>query len=459
MTETNRIEYKRELTDGLEKEVIAFLNYREGGILYIGIDKEGNIYGLADADGDQLKIKDRLKNNIRPSALGLFDIVSEEKDGNDILKIIVASGPEKPYHLKKYGMSEKGCFVRLGSAAEPMPQKMIDELFAKRTRNSISKIKAGRQDLSFSQLKIYYEESGYSLGKTFSRNLELLTEDGTFNYAAYLLADKNNTSIKVAKYSGTTRTDLIESNEYGHECLVKATKQVIDKIAVENRTTTKITSKERQQANLWNPIALREAIINAFVHNDYTNEITPKFEIFTDRIEITSAGGLPEGLSKQEFFEGFSVPRNKELMRIFKDLELVEQLGSGIPRILEHYGKESFIFSDNFLRMTFVAKQVTAEALNSNAKNAKEEGGVTGGAKGGVTGGVINDAIDTTEALSKRQKEVLKLIANNTTITYTEIAEALHINESPVGKHINALKTKGFLVRHGGTQGYWEVII
>ena len=334
MTETNRIEYKRELSDGLEKEVIAFLNYREGGIIYIGIDKEGNTYGLADADGDQLKIKDRLKNNIRPSALGLFDIVSEERDGKNILKVIVASGPEKPYHLKKYGMSEKGCFIRLGSAAEPMPQKMIDELFAKRTRNSISKIKAGRQDLSFRQLKIYYEESGHTLGKAFAKNLELLTENGAFNYAGYLLVDKNNTSIKVAKYSGKTRTDLIESNEYGHECLVKATKQVIDKIAVENRTNTKITAKERQQANLWNPIALREAIINAFVHNDYTNEITPKFEIFADRIEITSAGGLPEGLSKQEFFEGFSVPRNKELMRIFKDLELVEQLGSGIPRIL-----------------------------------------------------------------------------------------------------------------------------
>ncbi|MCI5057858.1 MAG: putative DNA binding domain-containing protein [Flavobacteriales bacterium] len=450
MPETNRIEYKRELSDGLEKEVIAFLNYREGGILYIGIDKNENIYGLVDADGDQLKIKDRLKNNIRPSALGLFDIVSEERAGKDILKIIVASGPEKPYHLRKYGMSEKGCFIRMGSSAEPMSQKMIDELFAKRTRNSISKIKAGRQDLSFGQLKIYYEEAGHNLGKAFAKNLELLTEDGAFNYAGYLLANKNNTSIKVAKYSGKTRTDLIESNEYGHECLVKATKQVIDKIAVENRTNTKITAKERQQTNLWNPIALREAIINAFVHNDYTNEITPKFEIFADRIEITSAGGLPEGLSKQEFFEGFSVPRNKELMRIFKDLELVEQLGSGIPRILEHYGKESFSFSDNFLRMTFVAKETTVE--DGGAK-----GGQIGGVKGGVRGGVTDAAIDAATTLTKRQKEVVKLIAVNPSITYNEIADALGINESAVGKHITAIKNKGVLVRQGGTQGYWEI--
>ena len=77
-------------------------------------------------------------------------------------------------------------------------------------------------------MKIYYEESGHTLGKAFAKNLELLTEDGAFNYAGYLLADKNNTSIKVAKYSGTTRTDLIESNEYGHGMFSKATKQVIE---------------------------------------------------------------------------------------------------------------------------------------------------------------------------------------------------------------------------------------
>ena len=120
---------------------------------------------------------------------------------------------------------------------------------------------------------------------------------------------------------------------------------------MENRTLSHITSKERVNQRLWNPIALREAIINAFVHNDFTGEIPPKFELFPDRIEITSAGGLPEGLSEQEFFEGYSVPRNKELMRVFKDLDLVEQLGSGVPRILESYNKSCFTFTDNFLRM------------------------------------------------------------------------------------------------------------
>jgi len=76
MSETNRIEYKRELTKDLdlEKEVIAFLNYQEGGIIYIGIDKDGSVTGVENEDSDMLKIKDRLKNNIQPSCLGLFDV-------------------------------------------------------------------------------------------------------------------------------------------------------------------------------------------------------------------------------------------------------------------------------------------------------------------------------------------------------------------------------------------------
>jgi len=78
--ETNRIEYKQELIDDLEKEVVAFLNYQEGGIIYIGIDKKGKAVGVSDIDGDMLKIKDRLKNNIMPSCMGLFDVSAETID-------------------------------------------------------------------------------------------------------------------------------------------------------------------------------------------------------------------------------------------------------------------------------------------------------------------------------------------------------------------------------------------
>lgn len=358
MTETHRIEFKRELTPelDLEKEVIAFLNSFEGGFIYLGIDKTGQRLGVADVDGDMLKAKDRIKNNISPSAMGLFDLVEEEgPPGVHCIKIIVASGSEKPYAKKKYGLSEKGCFIRLGTAAEPMPVAMIEKLFASRTRNSIGKIKAHRQALSFEQLRIYYEEKRKPLGQQFKTNLELTTDDGAFNYAAYLLADENGTSIKVAKYRGKDRIHLTESNEYGYCSLIKATKAVLDKLDLENKTASTITAKARIDRRLWSAIALREAVINAIVHNDYTREVPPKFEIFADRIEITSACALPEGLTQAEFFEGYSIPRNKELMRVFRDLEMVEHLGSGLPRITEFYGPECFRFTENFLRITFAA--------------------------------------------------------------------------------------------------------
>lgn len=286
MTETNRLEYKQELSpdDDIEKEVIAFLNYHEGGNIFIGIDKEGNVPGVSDLDGDMLKLKDRIKNNILPSCMGLFDIQAEKKGTKDIIKITIASGPEKPYYKKKYGLTEKGCYIRIGTAAEPMSQKMIDELFAKRIRNSLGRMVSNKQDLKFEQLRIYYESSGLALNENFASNLELLTDTGKYNYVAYLLADNNSTSIKVAKYSSNTRVGLRESNEYGNGCLIRAAKQVIDKIEIENPTTIQITSKERINIRLWDSVALREAIVNAFVHNDFTNEVPPKFEIFPDRI-------------------------------------------------------------------------------------------------------------------------------------------------------------------------------
>ena len=350
-SESQHLEYKRELTETLEREVVGFLNHRDGGKILIGVDDAGSVIGLADPDSDQLRIKDRLKQNILPSCMGLFDVLLEEEGDKCWIKLIIASGPEKPYHLRKHGMSSKGCFIRVGSATEPMSERMIEELFARRTRNSLGRIKSRRQELTFSQLKIYYEATGHELGPGFAEYLELLTEEKAYNYVAYLLADSNGVSIKVAKYAGTDRVDLVENEEFGNCCLVKAANQVLDKLEVENRTLARITPKRREEQRLYDAVALREAVINAIVHNDYSYEGVPKFELFADRLEITSTGGMPQGVTCEEFFQGYSIPRNKELMRIFRDLDMVEYLGSGMPRILRAYSQEVFHFTENFIRI------------------------------------------------------------------------------------------------------------
>lgn len=143
----------------------------------------------------------------------------------------------------------------------------------------------------------------------------------------------------------------------------------MDKLNIHNVTHTRITGNA--QRDQWRDIdkdALREAVINAFVHNDYaTNEVPPVFEIFSDRLVITSMGGLPFGMTEEEFFEGVSNPRNKVLMRVFKDMDLVEQLGSGMERILAVYDKSIFKISANYIKVTFVFGDKTAISGNKMA--------------------------------------------------------------------------------------------
>ena len=295
LQESNRIEFKAELNDKLEKEVVAFLNNKEGGILYIGVDDNGKPVEVSDIDSIQLKIADRIKNNILPSTLGLFDIVTEEIDNTSVIKILISSGLEKPYYIKKQGMSPNGCFTRMGTSSQPMSTAMIDDLYSKRIHNTLRNITSPRQDLTFAQLKIYYQERGLELNEKFANSLELLTPDGKFNYVAYLLADENGISIKVAKYAGTDKVDLIENEEYGYCSLIKATHQVLEKLKIENITRAKVTNTKRVEKNLVEPIPMREAVINAIVHSDFSREIPPVFEIFSDKMVFTSYGGLIPG--------------------------------------------------------------------------------------------------------------------------------------------------------------------
>ena len=356
-TETNRIENKEQLNEDFEQEVIAFLNYKEGGIIYVGINKNGQVVGVENTDLTQLQIKDRIKNNIQPSTLGLFDVTVETIDNKEVIKIIISSGTEKPYYLRKKGRTPEGCYIRIGSSKERMTERMIEEMFARRIKNSLKEIESPRQDLTFRQLKIHYEGNGMILNDNFARNLNLLTDEGKYNYNAYLLADENNISIKLVKYLGTSKMELIENQEYGYCCLITATQRILDRLTAENTVYAKIEYNGRKEVEMIDSKALKEAVINAMVHSDYTLTTTPIIELYSDRIEITSGGGLPQGLSQEEFLEGVTAPRNKELIRVFKDVDLIENIGSGVLRILDAYDKSCFKFMDHFLRVSFKYKE------------------------------------------------------------------------------------------------------
>jgi len=352
MRESNRTEFKKELNERFERAVVSFLNYPGGGEILIGVNDDGEPIDVDDPDEVQRKAVDIIRNNIRPQTLGLFDVVLDKTDDKEIVRVIVSCGQQRPYYIRKKGMNEDGCFIRVGSSTQAMTEQMIENLIAKRQQLSLYTMISPRQDLTFRQLRIHYERRKVDLPENFIDSLDLRLSTGEFNYAAYLLADENGESFRVACYAGNDKSDLVEITEYGYCCIITATQSILDRMRSENRTFALKTASTRLEKERVDSRALREAIINAIVHNDYSKNV-PLVEIYEDRIVVTSGGGLVPDLTEKEFFECRSMPRNRELMRVFRDVELVEQLGSGMKKILEAYDRSIFEFTPSFVAVTF----------------------------------------------------------------------------------------------------------
>ncbi|MDR0381235.1 MAG: putative DNA binding domain-containing protein [Oscillospiraceae bacterium] len=428
MQENNRMEFKRELNDRFERAVVSFLNYAGGGEIIIGVDDDGTAYGVTDADAEQLKIVDRIRNNIRPQTLGLFDVVQDKIDGKDVVRVIVSCGQQRPYYIRKFGMSEQGCFVRVGSSTQPMSEQMMEELIAKRQQITLQSMLSPRQNLTFKQIAIYYTEKNLEPTEQFLESLDLRQSDGKFNYAAYLLADENGVSIKVAVYAGTDKVDLLETREYGNRCLITTTQRILDRLDSENRTFAKITAKRRIEKERVNSIALKEVVINAIVHNDYTKGV-PLVEIYTDRIVVTSCGGLVEGLSEADFFKCRSMPRNRELMRVFRDMELVEQIGSGMSRILKTYERSIFELAPSFTVVTLPFEKAFV---------------------------MSDDKIF--DKISERLESTLDVIKDHPNATMATLSELTGKSPSTIAREIREYKTAGLLRREGARRnGQWIV--
>ena len=350
------IEYKRELTkdvDGLEREVVSFLN-TYGGELLFGVNNDGTVYGIEDIDTVPEEIALRLDSNIQPSCLGLYDIRTEKLEDKNIVRVVVSAGFERPYHLAKYDLIPDGCYYRSkDSSCQQMPEDMIAEMFASSITKTLSLVMSPDQNLTFQVLEIYYRNHGHRLEEGFARKLDFLTPSGKYNFIAYLFSDNNHLTFKVAKYAGTDKCNLIECSEYGFCCLLLVADRILNRLHTENRTWTKITEKFRLEKHMYGPESVKEAVINMLINNDYVHGCTPVVELFSDRLELTSIGGLPEGLSEDDFFGGISMPRNREILRVFRDVGMVKHFGSCPDRILKDYDRSVFTLGHGYIRVSF----------------------------------------------------------------------------------------------------------
>lgn len=434
--ETESIELKRTLNKDFAKEVVAFLNTRNG-IIFIGVDDTGNVIGVDNIDKTMREIRDIIRDQILPSTEGLCEIGSLLEDDKTVIAIKVNRGP-KLYYIKKEGRSATGCFFRDGTSSTSMSEEEIERrLIAslQEDKLSLADIQSYGSDYTFDILKIKLRSNNIEINeKTFERSFRLLTKEGKYNLLAELLADKNFYSIQVCVFNGIDKLSYSKRNNFGQQSLLQVYEDVKHYCEALNDTYIDDSSLPRKTKKMFDNEAFEEAWVNALVHNDWLHGNPPSIYWYDDRMEIMSYGGLKEGLSKEDFFEGVSDPVNKELMDVFVQCGIVDRSGHGVPKVVKAYGRESFKFLGVGIMVTIPFDK---KGFNVNKDFT------------------INFTINFTE----NEKKVISLIKTNNEITTNELSEKLNISRRAVQTIINSLKEKNVLTREGSRKiGYWKIV-
>ena len=423
-TETEWVEFKKttgELREGIIS-LASMLNKNGKGILYFGVRNDGEVVGQQIGDRTMREISQGIANAIKPQIIPT--IITELCDEKNIIKVTV-NGEEKPYSA--YGKY----YMRSADEDREISPGQLRTLMLS-IADTIVNIEANNQELTFEQLKTLYAGNELTLREnTFKQNLNLLTRNGTYNLMASILADVNSYSIKVAVFRGSDKTDLMKRNEYGYKCMLVAVKQVLDYIEALNETTVDLSGSLRKESKLFDFSCFREAWLNACLHNRWSRQTPPTVYVFDNRIEIVSVGGLPEGLTLEEFYEGKSKPVNLELQQIMVQLDYIEQTGHGVPLIVSRYGKEVFDITENFITVTIPFN------------NVKEKGRLQ------RDEGFVPDECD---------RKILNLMEEDSGITVRGLSEQMGLGMTTITKHIRVLREMGVIEREGSKKsGQWRV--
>lgn len=335
MVENQEIEFKREYTEEIKKTVIAFLNTNDGTI-YVGIDNGGSIVGVDNPDDVMKKLSSSIKNGIRPDCSQFFNIKAVQDNGKYIVQINVIKGSHRPYYLGEKGIKPSGVFIRIGSTTVQAQEEKIRELIKRDDGDSFELKVAHRQDLTFKYAEDVFSEKKIDFSDNKKRTLGLINANGFYTNLALLLSDQCAHTIKCAIFEGTTKEVFKDRKEFSGS-LFKQLDDVLDYLNVYNRTSSKIGGKTRTDAREYSETVLREAVLNAIIHRDYSYNGSILINLYDDRIEIMSLGGLVDGLSKSVILAGVSETRNKNLADVFYRLQYVEAYGTGIPRIMGNY--------------------------------------------------------------------------------------------------------------------------
>ncbi len=328
-------EFKTQVTQDLVKTVVAFAN-TSGGKIYIGVADSGEVLGIQDRDAEQLKLTNAVRDNILPDITPFTSCAYEMISGQVVIVYEVQKGTACPYYLKKKGIRPEGVYVRQGASSVPASQQAILKMIKEADGESFEELRSLNQDLSFETLKKEFDSSGIQLHKPQMRTLGIVGYDGLFTNLGLLLSDQCQHSIKAAVFEGSRKSKFKDRYEFDGS-VIRQMRDVYRFVDRYNRTRSVVEGLERIDAREYPEQAIREALLNSIVHQDYAFGSSTLVSVLDDRLEILTVGGLPKGLTREDILLGTSVLRNKNLANVFYRLKWIEAYGTGIQKIYESY--------------------------------------------------------------------------------------------------------------------------
>ena len=333
--ENEQTEYKRELTNGLTKEVLAFIN-TQGGSIYIGVNDDGSIAGVTDSDQTMLRIASMLRDSIHPDAMMFVSIQAEQKEDKDIIHLTISSGTNKPYYLIKNGLKPSGVYVRQGSASVQASPEQIRQMIKAADGDVFEDNISLNQELTFQKTSDIFHEKKLKFASEQMISLGLMRTDGVYTNLGLLLSDQCPFTIKAAVFQDTGQKNFQDRREFSGALLTQL-EDCFAYLQLNNPTSAKFQGLYRSDCKGYPEEAIRESLLNSIVHRNYAFSASSLVSIYNNRIEFTSIGGLVSGLQKEDILLGISLCRNPKLANIFYRLELIEAYGTGLLKIQNAY--------------------------------------------------------------------------------------------------------------------------
>lgn len=409
--ENKNVEYKQEYTKTLLKTVSAFANYNDG-LIIIGINDKGEVTGVSNVNHAKEQIENAIYDSILPNPY--FEIETDIYEGKTILIIKVFKSENTPYTYK--GKAYK----RVDITTREVDLYEYNELVLSGKNLTYDEMQIDDKELDLSILSNRLRKT---LGISEVDNNVLtslgLFKSGKFNIAAKLFSDNNNIGkVTLLRYSDSVESIKDRIDLQNMSILIQFDK-CVDFYYKHVNKQEKIDGAYRKTIEEIPLVAYREAIANAICHRDYNKQANVKVEIFDDRIEVTSPGGLPIGISYEDFIDGrISIPRNKIVAEIFYRLKLIEKIATGIRRIKSHYKYYN-------LKPKF---EITANSVRVVLPNVLYKKGI---------------------ALLEKEQEIVNMLNENEFLATKDISEALGIKKTQTSKYLNDLISKGLVNRIG----------